>query len=239
MTTVDSTRFEYSVGEQRYVGSLFKNPNAVAAAVLLPDWRGQGSLAKDHADYLVNLGCTVAIADLYGDGFNPDNPSQVGPMVQRLMANRAQGVQALAACIARLREQLSSRLPVICLGYSAGGMIALDYGRSHNDVAGIILCTALLKTAAAGMNTRINAPVLILQGTQDQVSPMETINAVIAEMDAAKNDVRFELYTQTHHAFDNPEAGTDPTQRLVYSPTSAARARESIARFVSEVTSRA
>ena len=113
-------------------------------------------------------------------------------------------------------------------------MIALDYARSGADVAGIILCSALLKTAAPGTDTRIEAPVLILQGTQDQVSPMTTIDSVIAEMDAAGNDVRFELYSQTHHAFDNPEAGTDPTARLVYSPRSARRARLAIARFISE-----
>lgn len=92
-------------------------------------------------------------------------------------------------------------------------MIALDYARSGADVTGIILCSALLKTSAPGVDTRIKAPVLILQGTQDQVSPMETINSVISEMDTDGNDARFERYTQIHHAFDNPEAGTDPTAR--------------------------
>ena len=76
---------------------------------------------------------------------------------------------------------------------------------------------------------------LILQGTLDQVSPMETVAAVVTEMDSAGNDVRFQLYTQTHHAFDNPEAGSDPNARLVYSPTSARRAKAAIAAFVTEV----
>lgn len=67
---------------------------------------------------------------------------------------------------------------------------------------------------------------------------METIAAVMAEMDVAGNDVRFELYSQTHHAFDNPEAGTDPNARLVYSPTSARRAKVAIAAFLAEVTER-
>jgi len=63
---------------------------------------------------------------------------------------------------------------------------------------------------------------------------MEVIDAVIAEMDEAGNDVRFLLLSQTHHAFDNPEAGTDPAARLVYSPASAKRAREAIAAFITE-----
>lgn len=237
MSDLISETFDYTVGEQHYVGSLFKGslPTPTAAIALLPDWRGQSILAQDHASYLVGLGCTVAIADLYGDGFNPDNPAQVGPMVLRLIENRMQGVEALSACIARLKEKVPTGTPVICLGYSAGGMIALDYGRSVGDVAGIVVCSALLKTAAPEMNTHIKPPVLILQGTQDQVSPIETINAVIAEMDEAKNDVCIELYSQTHHGFDNPEAGTDTSARLVYSPKSARRARHAIARFVAEI----
>lgn len=235
-------RFEYSVdGQRRYLGTLYPSPAAapVAAIVLLPDWRGQGALARDHADYLTSLGCTVVVADLYGDGFNPDRPEQVGPMVKRLLENRADGVKALAACVTRLREDVAPGTPVICLGYSAGGMIALDYARSGAGIAGVVLCSALLKTAAPGSDTRIAAPVLILQGTQDQVSPMETIDAVIAEMDAAGNDVRFELFSQTHHAFDNPDAGTDPAARLVYSARSAHRARQAIAHFIAEVAGKA
>jgi dienelactone hydrolase len=64
---------------------------------------------------------------------------------------------------------------------------------------------------------------------------MPIIEAVIAEFDAVGADVRFELFSQTHHAFDNPEAGTNPAARLVYSARAAARARASIARFIDEV----
>jgi dienelactone hydrolase len=206
-----------------------------AAVALLPDWRGQSALARDHAAHLLGLGCAVVIADLYGDGFSPESPDQVGPMVKQLIDNRAQGVAALSACIGRLRKQVPAGTPVLCLGYSAGGLVALDYGRSGADVAGIILCSALLKTAAEGMDIRIRAPLLILQGTQDQVSPMETIAALVAEMDAAGNDVRFELYSQTHHAFDNPDAGIDPNARLVYSPASSRRAKNAIESFLIQV----
>lgn len=231
------TVLDYRVEQQRYSGLLVKAPGAKprAAVVLLPDWRGQSALARDHAAYLGSLGCTVAIADLYGDGFSPTSPDQVGPMVQRLIEHRAQGVMALAACVARLRQEVPSGTSVLCLGYSAGGMVALDHARSGGDVAGVILCSALLKTAAPGMETRIRVPVLVLQGTQDQVAPMDTIAAVVAEMDEAGNDVRFELYSQTHHAFDNPKAGDDPNARLVYSARSAARARRAIADFVTEI----
>jgi dienelactone hydrolase len=176
----------------------------------------------------------VVIADLYGDGFSPTDPAQVGPMVKRLMDNRGEGVAALSACVDALRERVGTTIPVLCLGYSAGGMVALDYGRSGAEVAGIIVCSALLKTAAPGMSARIAAPVLMLQGTQDQVSPMSTIADLVAEMDAAGNRFQIRLFGQTHHAFDNPDAGTDPTARLVYSAESARLARLAIAEFVAD-----
>lgn len=238
MAEIVQSPFAYATGAQKYSGLLMHavDERSTAAVVLLPDWRGQSELARDHARYLVGMGCRVVIADLYGDGFNPDSPDQVGPMVKELLDHRDRGTAAIAACVEALRAQIQPGMPVFCLGYSAGGMIALDYGRSGADIAGIILCSALLKTAEAGKSTRIDAPVLVLQGTQDVVSPMETITAVIEEMDEAGNDSRFVLYGSTHHAFDNPEAGTDPAARLVYSPQSAQQARRAIADFLMERT---
>jgi dienelactone hydrolase len=205
-----------------------------ALVVLLPDWQGQSPLARDHAGALATHGFAVAIVDLYGNGWSPTDPEEVGPLVQRLIADRAIGVASLTACVAELRRHWDA--PVVCLGYSVGGMIALDYARNGPDIAGVVVCSALLKTAVEGTSTTINAPLLVLQGTQDQVSPVATIAELIDEMDAAGNDVRFELYSQTHHAFDNPDAGDDLTSRLVYSPNSAQRAHAAIARFIAEVS---
>jgi dienelactone hydrolase len=238
VSQIESTPFAYETHNQKYLGAFVAKTGVEpsAAFVLLPDWRGQSALAHDHARFLVEQGCAVVIGDLYGNGFNPTDASQVGEMVKRLIENREHGVQALAACVAALRARMRTGLPLFCLGYSAGGMVALDYGRSGADLSGLIVASALLKTAAPGAPTHIKAPVLILQGTQDQVSPMDVIANVVAEMDAAGNDFRLELYGQSHHAFDNPDAGTDPNARLVYSPAAAARSRRAIAEFIRERT---
>ena len=234
MAEIESAPFEYEADNQKYRGAFVARRDAelFAAVVLLPDWRGQSPLAHDHARFLVERGCAVVIGDLYGDGFSPTEPSQVGEMVKRLIEHRDRGAEALAACVTALRARVPAGIPIFCLGYSAGGMVALDYGRTGADLSGIIVASALLKTAAPGMPTRIKAPVLILQGTQDQVSPMDVIASVVAEMDAAGNDFRLELYGQSHHAFDNPEVGSDPKARLVYSPAAAARSRRAIADFI-------
>lgn len=104
------------------------------------------------------------------------------------------------------------------------------------DVAAVAVCSGLLKTAEPGTPTTIAAPVLVVQGTQDEVSPMSTITEVVAEADAAGNDVRLVLLSQTHHAYDNPDAGTDTTARLVYSERSAERMRQALTALLDEVS---
>lgn len=236
MRNVVESPVRYTVPGKNFEGLMLESgdTDAIAAVVLLPDWRGRSQLARDHARFLIELGCTVVIAELYGDGFSPDDPSQVDLMVERLMENRMEGVAALSSCVDVTRQHVGSRLPIFCLGYSAGGMIAVDYGRSGAKIAGIILCSALLRTTAPGMSMHVGSPVLMLQGTQDEVSPMTTIVALVEEMDNAGSDFRLELYGQAHHAFDNPEAGTDPTARLVYSPQAARLAQRAIAEFIRE-----
>ena len=103
MSGKSSRWFSYASGQKRYVDSLLgacARPRA--AVVLLPDWRGQSELALDHAEHLVGLGCAVVVADLYGDGDNPTSPAQVSSMVQRLVAERQDGVAALDACVEAL-----------------------------------------------------------------------------------------------------------------------------------------
>src|SRR3954466_3216061 len=160
MAEIENTPFAYEAGGQKYRGAFVASSGAEpsAAVVLLPDWRGQSALAHDHARFLVEQGCAVVIGDLYGDGFSPTEPSQVGEMVTRLITHRERGVVALDACVTALRARLPAGLPIFCLGYSAGGMVALDYGRSGADLSGIIVASALLKTAAPGASNRIQAP---------------------------------------------------------------------------------
>ena len=157
-------------------------------------------------------------------------------MVRHLLDNRADGVAALSAAVAAVRRATGAPAhPVIVVAFSAGAVPALDHGRRTREPAAIVVCSGLLQTAEPGTPTGIAAPVLLVQGTQDEVSPMPVVDRLVAEADAAGNDLQVMLLSQTHHAYDNPEVGTDPTKRLVYSPTSAARARLAITSMLDEV----
>lgn len=232
---------DYEASGRRYVGTLMRTAAGPRAlAVLLPDWRGRSQLALDHAAHLVGLGCTTLVADLYGDGYNPSDPGQATPLVRRLLDNRADGVTALSAAVAAVRKAVgASAHPVVVIAFSAGAVAALDHGRRTREPAAIVVCSGLLQTAEPGTPTQIGAPVLLIQGSQDEVSPMPVVARLVEEADAAGNDLQVMLLSLTHHAFDNPEAGTDPAARLAYSPTSAARARLAIAEVLDKITTSA
>ena len=69
-------------------------------------------------------------------------------------------------------------------------MASLDFGRSGAPLAGIVLCSALLKTAEPGQSPKIAAPVLALHGSRDVVSPLAVVQDLTSEMDLAGNDLR-------------------------------------------------
>jgi dienelactone hydrolase len=231
------SEIDYGVAGRRYVGTYVPAvAPSRALAVLLPDWRGRSCLALDHAAHLAGLGCVTLVADLYGDGYSPTDPGEVAPMVQHLLEHRAEGVAALSAAVAALRLAAGApQLPLLVVAYSAGAVVALDHGRRTQEPAAIVVCSGLLRTAEPGTPTRVPAPILLIQGSRDEVSPMPVIAGLVAEADAAGNDLRLMLLADTHHAFDNPDAGSDPTARLVYSSRSAARARMAIANMVDEI----
>ena len=65
MSQIIEAPLPYASGEQQHLGLLLRaaDQQPTAAVALLPDWRGQSGLARDHALYLVQQGCVVVIAN--------------------------------------------------------------------------------------------------------------------------------------------------------------------------------
>lgn len=227
----------YHDGGTDFAGVYRTHTTAAArgAVMIAPDWRGLSPFVRGEAERLAAAGFDAAVLDLYGGGLFATAESQSGPLISGLIEHRAQGVARMSAALAAFRSVIDASLPVVLIGYSIGGMVSLDFARGRADLAGVALCSALLKTAAPGSDASIAASVLIVHGTGDVVSPMSTVDALAAELDEAGSDATFVLYTGTHHAFYNPEAGTDPTARLVYSATADARARATIDSFLAGI----
>jgi dienelactone hydrolase len=232
----------YHDAQRSYRGMFASRPSGtpVRAGVLIaPDWRGLSPFFRQQSQLLSGAGYDVALLDLYGDGLYATDESQAAGLLKGLIEDRRSGVSRMRACLAAFRKKLPSETNIIVLGYSIGGMVSLDLGRSRTPLAGIVLCSALLKTAEPGQPVKIEAPVLALHGSRDVVCPLAMVQELISEMDLAGNDFRIVVYGRTHHAFYNPNVGTDPSARLVYSKESDNAATEEISRFLDRLTSKA
>lgn len=237
MTEIMKEQLAYRSGETAFVGTYVhaKTPAASARSGILiaPDWRGVSPSAIEQAERLARKGHDVVVADLYGDGLYSTDEAKAHALIAGLLENRKGLTARMSACRAAFGERLPASAPVIALGYSIGGMASLDLARSGASLAGVVLCSALLKTAETGAPTKIAAPVLVLHGTRDVVCPMDQVALLTHEMDEADNDLRVVLYGATGHAFYNPAAGTDPKARLCYSADADRRSTSEIDAFVS------
>lgn len=237
-----SEALEYRVEELGFRGHYVRPvapPVARRAVIIAPDWRGLSGYAIGRAKELARLGHDVLVADLYGGGLCATQESEAKPLIKGLVENRPDLTRRMQAATNALIEALPQGTSVVALGYSIGGMALLDLGRSGAPLAGIVLASALLRVAEPGKTARIAAPVLVLHGTRDVVCPMDVVTALATEMDAAGNKLQMVLYGQTGHAFYNPEAGTDPNARLVYSPEADRLSRQEILRFLARCFSNA
>jgi dienelactone hydrolase len=226
----------YQDGGTTFQGLYFAPQNNAARSgiMIVPDWRGLSPFVQAEAREFANSGHHVVVVDLYGNGLYADHESQASSLIKALIENRASGVSHMKACLDAFRRKAGDSVNVVALAYSIGGMVSLDFGRSGAGLAGIVLCSGLLKTAAQGGPIKIPCPVLVLHGSRDVVSTMASVDDLVAEMDRAGNDFRFVLYGRAHHAFYNPEVGTDESARLVYSEQSDRAARQEIERFIAQ-----
>jgi dienelactone hydrolase len=110
MLELVESRIHYANAGRQYKGLLLERQGAriSCAVVVLPDWRGISRLARDHAQFLVELGSTVVIADVYGNGFSPTDQNQVGSLVKQLIEHREEGMAAPSSCVSAMRERVGS-----------------------------------------------------------------------------------------------------------------------------------
>ena len=231
--------YEDGAADQAFRGLYVRHQSgtgARAGLMIVPDWRGLSPFVREQAQRFARSGYDVAVVDLYGNGLYAQDEARAAALLKGLIEYRSTGVARMHACLAAFRKRLGDSPDVIVLGYSVGGMVSLDFGRSAAPLAGIVLCSALLKTAADGDSARIGAPVLALHGSRDVVCPGPMVQELVDEMDRAGNDFRIVLYGRTHHAFYNPLAGTDPSARLVYSEASDKASTEEIVRFIERLS---
>ena len=111
----------------------------------------------------------------------------------------------------------------------------LELAYSGADLRGVASFHGGLTVPKPEEMKNIKASLLVLHGANDPHIKADAITAFQEAMRQAGVDWTMVFFGNAVHSFTNPEAGTDPSQGVAYSPKAAARSWKYLQIFLAEI----
>ncbi|HWL87582.1 MAG TPA: dienelactone hydrolase family protein [Polyangiaceae bacterium] len=229
-----ASAIRYDVDAKTFEGRLLVPSSGKLRGGLLfaPDWYGVYDYPISEAGRFARLGFAVLVADVYGANIRPTNDDDAARMSSELRADRAAVRARMTAALQTLRSRLAVGTKISAFGFSLGGMAVLELARSGADLTGVVLLSGVLDSPTPADAANVRAPVLVLHGSHDVISPMNVVTALAASMDAAHRPYRLIVFGGAAHAFTNPLFANATDGPLRYSPVDAALADDAAFDFL-------
>lgn len=220
---------------QGYVSYSERDDKPKPAVLVIHDWSGQNSFFRQKADVFAELGYVGFAVDMYGLGQTAtsaqDKQTLVNPLIHDRLLLRTR-IQAAYDTVAAMPEVDKKNIAVV--GFSFGGLCALDLARSGAALKGAISVHGLLDKPTNLACQPIQSKILALHGAEDPLVPTSTVEAFCQEMNAGQVDWQLHVFGQTKHAFTNPHAH-DTSLGMIYSAQAARRSTQLISVFLEDV----
>jgi dienelactone hydrolase len=232
-------KLEYKQGDAALEGYLayddmFKGPRP--GIVLFHDWMGVGPYVQGRADQLAEMGYVVLAADVYGKGIRPATREEARTQAGIYYADRPlMRARAQAGLDALRRLPPVDSTHIVAMGYCFGGGAALELARSGADIVGVVSFHGSLNTTMPAESGAVKAKLLVLQGADDPVAPINQIGAFEDEMRKAGADYQIILCGGAVHTFTNPAAGNNPATGSAYNKDADRRSWAAMKQFFQEV----
>lgn len=198
--------------------------------LLIHAWKGQDNFIKEKAEAYAKLGYVTMAVDLYGEGKTAKNDEEAFNLMLPLFMDRnLLRKRILAAYETFIQQKLVNKKFIGAIGYCFGGLTAIELIRSGVDVKAISIHGLLgykigEHIAPPGKNADLlKGSLLILHGHDDPLVSKEDLQSIQNEFTDAKIDWQLHIYSNTKHAFTNPEA-TNSEGALSYNPVANERA---------------
>ena len=170
-------------------------------------------MVKHKADALATLGYTAIALDMYGKGVQGKSKEENSKLMSPFMENRARlRSRILAGWEAVQNLPFVDRSRMGAIGFCFGGLCALDLAWSGVDIKAVVS----------------------FHGHDDPMAGSEQVLAFEHEMTESKVDWQMHLFSNTVHAFTNPEAH-DPAFGTVYEAKADFRSWKGMKNFFEEV----
>jgi dienelactone hydrolase len=227
---IESTHANQSSRSHLYVHAKEKRP----LILVFPDWSGCNHFAKDQAKRLYDLGYAAVAVDVYGDGQIGESKEEKSALMQPFASNRHFLRERIQSILHTLQQHPQVNANAVgAIGFCFGGLCALDLARYEPSIRGVVSFHGILHRPDEA-SRKISSKILVLHGYADPMVRPTDVESFAAEMDAAAADWQIHMFSQTVHAFANPEAN-DPGFGTVFHPRSAQRAWRLMELFWQEI----
>lgn len=201
---------EYQVDGETFIGYLAYD-DAIEGErpgiLVVHEWWGHNDYVRMRADMLARLGYTAFALDMYGEGKTADHPEEAQGFMQAVMSRQDAAQDRFLAALAVLREQPQvARDDIAALGYCFGGAVVLAMARAGVDLNGVVSYHGMLATENPAQEGRVEAEVLVFNGSADPMVPADQVEGFEAEMQAADVEYQLHNYEGALHGFTNPGA---------------------------------
>lgn len=210
------------------------NNNPRPTVLIAHQWDGRSAFIEERARALAGAGVATFALDMYGKGVLGKTPDENTKLMTPLMQDRKRLAQRVQAGLdAAKRQNVVDDTRVAALGYCFGGLCVLDLARSGATVRGVVSMHGLLKAPRHTAGNKIKSMILVIQGAEDPMAPMEDVIAFKQEMTTAGADWQVHLYGHIKHAFAVPGAD-DPKLGLKHNADADRRSWKSAFDFLAE-----
>jgi len=205
-------------------------------------FRGQGERSRKLAKELAGLGYLGFAIDIYGEGKYTEDREEAAQWMAPFFIDRKLLQERMIAAAKAIESHLKvDKTKIGAVGFCFGGLAVYELLRSEKPVAGAVSIHGIFASELWGEKAKlvpiapdIEGALLILNGHDDPLVPVEDLERVATEMTKAGIDWQIHNYGHTVHGFTNPEAA-DPEGGVCYSEKSTRRAMRSMQIFFSEL----
>jgi dienelactone hydrolase len=164
----------------------------------------EGTLAD--ARMIAGLGYVVFAEDIFGKGIVPKTVPEMMETIGIYDKDRAlMRARAVAGFDVLKAQPMVDPAKLASVGYCFGGTVGVELVETGAPLLGFISVHGAFQNFSPEAAKNVKGRVLILHGTEDPVAPLEEVNALVAQLRAAKVDFEVNLYSGAAHAFTKPQ----------------------------------
>lgn len=241
MSKLIANSLEYFHEGSRLQG-YFCRPQDVAGkcpgVVLVHDAFGVGDFMQGIAERLAQLGYAVLAADVWGDGVQLREESEIGPMIGRFASDRKSWMGRLQAAQQTLAAQAGvDATRIAMVGYCFGGASVLEYLRTVGGVRGVVSLHGGLDLVGQDWRaTPAGGQALLLTGFEDPMAGSTRLLALQQQMSEAGVAWEVTSYGHTRHGFTRPDSDrANKPAVIAYHARSDRRAWIAMRQFLEEI----